>query len=90
MMAAEKNMKGHELDFNEALKYQSPLRRTIPFNDDRKQFMEDLQDPGMDYRAINKKWARKPTLKLLFQKYIWGNRQKVFLWNLLHKSGGTK
>lgn len=88
--AAEKYMKGHELDFNEALKYQSPLRRTIPFNDDRKQFMEDLQNPDMDYCAINKKWAKKPTLKLLFQKYIWGNRQKVFLWNLFHKSDCRK
>lgn len=38
----------------------------------------------MSYRALAKKWAKKPTIKLLFQKYVWGNRQKVFVWNLKH------
>lgn len=35
----------------------------------------------MDYDSINKKWAKSPGIKLLWQKYVWGNRQKVALWN---------
>ena len=39
----------------------------------------------MSFDEINKKWAKKPTLKLLWQKYVWGNRQKIFFWNLKNK-----
>ena len=80
---AEGSMFGHELDFREALKYQSPMRKKIPMNPRRGEFMRDLKGV-MPYSEINRKWSKRPTLKLLFQKYIWGNRQKVFLWNLLH------
>lgn len=73
---------GHEIDFETALKYQGPLRKHIDENPERSAFMQDLMDPHMDYTAICKKWADRPSIKLLFQKYIWGNRQKVFLWNL--------
>ena len=75
---------GHELVFEEALKYQAPMRKSISENPDRDSFMRDLESE-MDFKTINKKWAKKPTFKLLFQKYIWGNRQKVFLWNLVHR-----
>ena len=81
---ATKNMYGHELKFEDALKYQGPMRKHIPDNPRRKEFMEDLRS-DMDYKQITKKWADRPSIKLLYQKYIWGNRQKVFVWNLFHK-----
>ena len=80
---AQKEMFGHELAIEDALRYQGPMRRPIPENPDRKEFMADLMSK-MDFTSLNKKWAKKPTLKLLFQKYIWGNRQKVLVWNLFH------
>ena len=40
----------------------------------------------MTYEEINQKWADKPSVRLLWQKYIWGNRQKVWLWNLTHRN----
>lgn len=78
------NMYGHVLQFEDALKYQGPMRKHISDNPHRREFMDDLRS-GMDYYAITKKWADRPSIKLLFQKYIWGNRQKVFVWNLFHK-----
>lgn len=81
---ASKNMYGHELKFEDALKYQGPMRKHIPDNPRREEFMTDLRS-DMDYKHITNKWADKPSMKLLFQKYIWGNRQKVFVWNLFHK-----
>ena len=81
---ASKNMYGHELKFEDALKYQGPMRKHIPDNPLREEFMTDLRS-DMDYKHITNKWADKPSTKLLFQKYIWGNRQKVFVWKLFHK-----
>lgn len=81
---ASKNMFGHELNFEDALRYQGPMRKHIPDNPRREEFMADLRS-DMDYKKIIKKWADRPTMKLLFQKYIWGNRQKVFVWNLFHR-----
>ena len=77
-------MYGHELKFEDAIKYQSPMKQHIDMNPDRKQFMSDLQS-NMSFEDINKKWATRPSLKLIWQKYIWGNRQKVWLWNFLSK-----
>ena len=37
------------------------------------------------FKKLNKKWASKPNLKLLYSKYVWGNRQKVYFWNLKNK-----
>lgn len=54
-------------------------------NPDREQFMQDLKG-SMTYEEINQKWADKPSVRLLWQKYIWGNRQKVWLWNLIHRN----
>lgn len=79
-----KLMYGHELKVEDAIKYQSPLRQSISRNEKRDEFMSVLQS-DMDYDTICKKYATAPSLKLLFQKYIWGNRQKVFFWNLFHK-----
>ena len=81
---AEKNMYGHSLRFEDALRYQGPMRKHIAANPKREEFMADLKS-DMEYEQINKKWADKPSLKLLFSKYIWGNRQKIFFWNLFHK-----
>lgn len=81
---AQQSLFGHELAFEDALRYQSPMRKCISENPDRERFMKDLQS-GMPFTEINNKWAKKPTLKLLWQKYVWGNRQKIFFWNLTHK-----
>lgn len=74
---AQAAMFGHELAFSDALRYQGPMRGHIADNPDRAAFMADLQS-DMDYAALNQKWAKPPTLRLLYQKYVWGNRQKVF------------
>ena len=81
---AQREMYGHELAFEDALRYQGPMKKSIPENPDREKFMTDLKSP-MDFQTLNRKWAKRPALKLLFQKYIWGNRQKILLWNLLHR-----
>jgi len=78
---AKQSMIGHGLAFEDALKYQSPMRKRISENPDREQFMKDLQS-DMSFQAINKKWAKKPTIGLIWQKYVYGNRQKVFIWSL--------
>lgn len=78
---AQPLMNGHLLAFEDALRYQSPMRKTISVNPNREAFMKDLQG-NMSYEVLIKKWARKPTAKLLWQKYIWGNRQKIFFWKL--------
>lgn len=84
LKAAEQYMYGHELAFEDALKYQSPMRKHIDGNPQREAFMSDLES-DMTFTEINRKWAKKPTIKLLWQKYIWGNRQKIALWNLKQK-----
>ena len=81
---AAQHFVGHELDFKTALKYQGPLRKHIDNNPNREACMRDLINPETKYTDICQKWADPPTAKLLFQKYIWGNRQKIFIWNLKH------
>lgn len=80
---AKANLYGHELEFQTALKYQGPMRNHISENPDRCKFMSDLQSE-MSYKELNKKWATQPSLKLLFYKYLWGNRQKIWFWNMTH------
>lgn len=80
---AQNLMVSRELRFEDAIKYQGPMRRHLTDNPKRDDFMKDLRS-DMDYDAINRKWANKPSMRLLFQKYIWGNRQKVFMWNLFN------
>lgn len=81
---AQQSMYGHKLAFEDALQYQSPMRKRIPENSNRNSFMADLQS-NMTYKEITKKWAKKPSFKLLWQKYVWGNRQKVFFWELKNR-----
>ena len=81
VLKAKNLMYGRELQVEDALRYQSPMRKHIDDNPLRKDFMMDLQS-DMTYEKINKKWAKKPTFKLLWQKYVWGNRQKIWLWNI--------
>lgn len=81
---ARSRLYGHPLDFTEALRYQSPLRKPIDRNPDRAHFMQDLRS-GMSYAAINRKWAKKPGFRLLWQKYIWGNQQKINVWYLKNR-----
>ena len=85
MKIAQKYMEGRELIFSDALKYQGSMRKSIDMNPNRVEFMSDLQNADVDYEQLVKKWTKKPALKLLWQKYVWGNRQKMFVWNLFHK-----
>lgn len=80
---AKEYMFGHDLVFEEAFKYQSPPRKHIDSKPSRELFMADSKSNLSCYEP-NKKWAKKPMFKLLWQKYIWGNRQKVALWRFLH------
>ena len=86
---AEQSMLGHTLNMADALKYQSPMRKHIDSSPDREAFMKDLKS-SMSYQELNRKWATKPTLKLLWSKYVWGNRQKVLVWNLRHQGKGER
>ena len=84
VMAAQQHMYGLELKFVDALKYQGPMRKSIGKNEFREECMRDLQS-DMSYNEINAKWATCPSLKLLYQKYIWGNRQKIWWLNVKQK-----
>ena len=80
---SKNDLYGHILDIGEAIKYQSPMRKPIDYNENRDEFMIDVK--YMNYEQICDKWYEKPSLKLLISKYIWGNRQKVWLWGILNK-----
>ena len=82
---AEEYMAGHELQFEQAQKYQAPMRKHINGNPDREAFMADLES-DMPYSKLTRKWAKNPSPKLLWQKYIWGNRQVIAMWNLKNRS----
>ena len=81
---AQRYMFGHELDLDDVVKHQSPLRKTIERNAKRDDCISDLKSI-MDYKEFVRKWAGKSSIKLIIQKYIWGNRQKVFVWTLKNK-----
>lgn len=81
---AEPSLFGHELKYEDALKYQRPMRVVVPANPRRDEFMEDLKT--LDYQEICKKWKPREPFKVLFKKYVWGkNSQVVWLWNLKNK-----
>lgn len=82
---AKKYMYGHDLKFKDALRYQKPLRECISYNENRELFINDLKDSEVSYKDIVNKWYEKPTAKLLWSKYVWGNRQKVFVYNLKNR-----
>ena len=64
-----------ELSVEDAVRYQGPMRGPIKENPERAAFMLDLQSLG--YRALIRKWARRPTLGLLISKYVWGTNRQV-------------
>ena len=82
--AAQMLMLGHELDISKILAFQKRLRKPIEENPQREEFMHDLLE--IDYQSLCRKWVSAPSLQFLWSKYIWGNRQKVFIWNLFHKA----
>lgn len=69
---------GHELDFNDALKFQRPMRVIVPASPDRDKFIQDLKT--MSYEDICKKWNGKEPLKVLWNKYVWGSNRQVVAW----------
>ena len=87
--SAKVQLYGHELDVNNILSYQKRLRMPIGLNYQREEFMRDLI--SLDYHHLCRKWVKRPSVRLLWSKYVWGNRQKIFIWNLrkkLQKRGG--
>lgn len=82
---SKKNLYGRELEFELAKKYQSPLRKSIEKNSKREEFLRDLSNSNINYKKLIKRWYKHSDIKLLCSKYIWGNRQKVFIWNLKNK-----
>lgn len=85
MQEAEKHMYGHSLDMDDVVRYQGPMRKCVALNPLRDKCMADLKDPAKSYSDIVRLWAKRPGLKLLYSKYVWGNRQKVAFWNLKKK-----
>lgn len=81
--SARESLHGRDLPLETAIRYQGPMRNHIATNERRSECMEDIKT--MSYESFVRKWAKRPTLKLLAQKYLWGNRQKVWLWNLFRK-----
>ena len=58
---SKKDIYGHSLDIDDAIKYQSAMRKPIDNNRDRAEFMEVVKN--MDYERLCEKWYNKPTLK---------------------------
>ena len=73
---------GRELKTDDAIRYQGPLRSHIQDNPRKVECLKDVRE--LSYEEIVRKWAKPPTLRLLWQKYVWGNRQKMWLWNLVN------
>lgn len=85
LQQAKTLMVGHYLDIKDVIRYQGPMRAPIKYNESRDVCMADLRNDSLTYKDFNKKWADRPSLKLLFKKYVWGNRQKVALYNFRKK-----
>lgn len=83
---ASSKLYGHELPLETAIRYQGPMRNHIAPNARRAECLSDVST--MPFEEFVRKYAKRPTLKLLFQKYVWGNQQKVWLWKLLNRSSG--
>lgn len=75
---AEPFLYGHELKYEDALKYQRPMRVVVPANPRRDEFMEDLK--VMDYQGLCDKWKPRESFKVLWKKYIWGKNSHVVAW----------
>ncbi len=88
LQETKKYLFGHDLRYEDALRYQSPMRSSAPANPKRDEFMEDLKK--LSYSELCKKWRPRYSLKLLISKYVWGsNRQIVFLWKIKRKIFGN-
>lgn len=74
--AAAPAMSYRELDMSDVVRYQGPMRKPTGVDPRRSKCMGDLCSP-MEYREFARKWAKKPTLKLLISKYIWGTNKQV-------------
>ena len=75
---------GHELRFEDALRFQGPMRKSIAMNPLRGQFMQDII--SLDYEKLVKKWAKRSSYKLLFNKYVFGNNAQKVLWFNIKKN----
>lgn len=65
-----------ELELDTVLKYSNRMRNPIEYNERREEFLSDIDT--MSFSQLKKKWYKGSSLKLLFNKYIYGsNRQKV-------------
>lgn len=73
--AAISLMACRELDMADVVRYQGPMRKSTGANPRREECMADLR--SMDWREFTRKWAKKPTLKLLVSKYLWGTNKQV-------------
>lgn len=69
---------GHELKYEDALKYQRPMRVVVPANPRRDEFMNDLKI--MDYQELCDKWKPREPLNVLWKKYVLGKNSQVVTW----------
>ena len=73
---AKEFMTMRELELDTVRNYSAPMRKRIPYNERREEFLSDID--VLPFRALKKKWYKGPSLKLLISKYVYGsNRQKV-------------
>ena len=85
---AKQQMTTRELDMDTVVKYANRMRDPIAMNERREEFLSDLDK--MEFKRIKRKWMRRPPLKLLIKKYIYGtNRQVVrkYLKKQAHRKG---
>ena len=82
LLKAESQLIGHDVDFEKMKKYQRPglIQKTVHPRYD--EFMEDLLT--MNYIQLCKKWYKRPSIQLLFQKKVWNNRNRVRIWKLMN------
>lgn len=82
---AKSRMQFQEVEFARMEKYQVPSIFGKPFHPQYREFMTDLKI--LDYKSICHKWAKRPNIKLLFNKYIWNNNMHVICWKLTRRFG---
>lgn len=73
--AAMPAMACRELDMGDVVRYQGPMRKPTGADPRRAECMADLRSMG--YREFMRKWAKRPTLRLLVSKYLWGTNRQV-------------
>lgn len=75
-----------ELDMNDVIRFQGPMRGHISMNPKRVEFMRDL--PKLSYQELCRRYAKRSSWKLLMHKYVWGtNHQKVWWWSVKRRIG---